>query len=674
MKNNKNINILSGLSKKWVPYVLWSVAVLALAAEFAMARTWQLTYNPINGDFQSYNVFRRIFDGQVPYVDFANYIGMAPVLINLPLLIFSKTFAASLFVTNFTSLVLFCVMACVIFYLVTQNIKASLLISVLLPKVLSTGIVSTVLGQSVGGYIENLFAALYTPGNSMRIARMALPFLVVVAFLVFSKLYERKKGVNYTLIKAPLQRKFCLIFGLVCGICIVWSNDFGLSMAFCSVVLMILLLWRYAENVKVFFVQFGMYIAALAVGALLGISVVTAGHPMEWLNTTMQVGEYQYFYFNGTGGKAVIPYIFTSPRLLIFTLPYVCLLVFCLVKLIRKSLSEKMLLGGFLAFCVLVATYVYVVGGSGYNFTEGLEGVFWLTVMAFCVKGILHMVRRWDKAVFLSLISALAAVAVVFSAVLARDIYNYGKIQPSGVYFEALGGVADYPKALTKAAQLTEGEEVFSVYATGLEVVKDDFQPTGYDYIIHALGENAQTEYVNAFLSGDYPYVQTMSLDIESWLCVQNWYFYRHVVMGYERSFETEYSWIWEKSNQPKTVDVNTSLDVEKEGDMYIITISSDDDIDFVADVSVTYKSDFAHFTGEFLSLGRSAVAMTVPSPIKDGQTSVAFMPKESEGWLIPITVRDGVGQAMIYPSDPMYADLEIEEVTILQTFADVSI
>ncbi len=674
MKNSKNTNILSWLSKKWVPYVLWAVAVLALAAEFSLARTWQLTYNPINGDFQSYNVFRRMLDGQVPYVDFANYIGMAPVLINLPLLMFSKTFAGSLFVTNFTSLILFCVMACVIFYIITQNIKASLLISVLLPKVLSTGIVSTVLGQGTGGYIERLFSALYTPGNSMRIARMALPFLLVVAFLVFSKLYERKTGEPYVLIKAPLQRKFCLIFGLVCGICIVWSNDFGLSMAFCSTVLMIMLLWRYAENVKVIFAQLGTYIAALAVGALLGISVVTAGHPMEWLNATVQVGEYQYFYFNGMGGKAVIPYIFTNLRLLIFTLPYVCFLVFCLARLVKKNLSERMLLGGFLAFCVLVATYVYVVGGSGYNFTEGLEGVFWLAVMALCVKGILHIVRRWDKAVFVSLISALTAVAVVFSVVLARDIYNYGKTQPSGVYFEALGGVADYPKALSQAAQLTQGEEVFSVYATGLEVVKGDFQPTGYDYIIHALGEKAQAEYVNEFLNKDYSYVQTMNLDIESWLCVQNWYFYRHVVAGYERSFETEYSWIWEKADRPKTVDVNTSLDVSKEGDMYIITISSDDDIDFVADVSVMYKSDFTHFVGEFLSLGRSAVAMTVPSPIKDGETSVAFMPKESEGWLIPITVRNGVGQAMIYSADPMYTDLEIEELHIVQTFADISI
>ena len=39
-------------------------------------------FNPINGDFQNYNPVRRFLAGQIPYKDFAAYLGTGHLIIN----------------------------------------------------------------------------------------------------------------------------------------------------------------------------------------------------------------------------------------------------------------------------------------------------------------------------------------------------------------------------------------------------------------------------------------------------------------------------------------------------------------------------------------------------------------------------------------------------------------
>ncbi|MEG2081789.1 MAG: hypothetical protein RR011_01010, partial [Oscillospiraceae bacterium] len=78
-KLQEKTKIMDGLS-----VAFWVAAVLFTSYSFAANRVLSCDYVSINGDFQSYNVFRRMLAGQTPFVDFANYIGMAPVFVNLP--------------------------------------------------------------------------------------------------------------------------------------------------------------------------------------------------------------------------------------------------------------------------------------------------------------------------------------------------------------------------------------------------------------------------------------------------------------------------------------------------------------------------------------------------------------------------------------------------------------
>ena len=129
--------------KQVLLWLAWGLAVAAVSLSMALGRVSVCDYVSINGDFQSYNVFRRILAGQTPYLDFVNYIGMAPVWINLPLVALNNTFAGSLFATNFTSNLLFSAAVLIWVYLVVRRLSAAMVVSAALTKFVSSGLLAT---------------------------------------------------------------------------------------------------------------------------------------------------------------------------------------------------------------------------------------------------------------------------------------------------------------------------------------------------------------------------------------------------------------------------------------------------------------------------------------------------------------------------------------------------
>lgn len=96
---------------------------------------------------------------------------------------------------------------------------------------------------------------------------------------------------------------------------------------------------------------------------------------------------------------------------------------------------------------------------------------------------------------------------------------------------------------------------VWSTYASITEAENNIFQPSGYDYIIHALGPERRREYVAAFDQTQPDYVITMRQGFfryEEWLHNAHWDFYERVVQNYRVKEHTAHSLIWErKPNQP---------------------------------------------------------------------------------------------------------------------------
>ena len=208
-------------------------------------------------------------------------------------------------------------------------------------------------------------------------------------------------------------------------------------------------------------------------------------------------------------------------------------------------------------------------------------------------------------------------------------------------------GYTTYEKALVGAAEATDGEPVFSLYATGLELAKGQFQPTGYDYIIHELGADARQRYCRQFLDGDYTYVQVPSLSVNVWLANQNWDLYRYILNGYEPYYDTEYSHILKKTDAPAPQAEVTVQAVQRDDGAWELRCQSSRTDCFVADVQITYDTAFADFGSALLALGRRAVTVDTTCCAQPSLYYGLALPAAGTQ-NIPVLMQNGTGTAVL--------------------------
>ncbi len=636
------------------------VTIVLIGLFFALERVQTLDYNSINGDFQNYNVFRRMLDGQTPYLDFINYIGFAPIIINLPFLLFDGTFYSSLFITNLTANVVFSLSVLVILLLITKNMYISCFVSALIPKFISTGILSTLLGAEYGHVWTARFVDLFTPSNSMRGTRSFLPFLLIILCFAVIELIKRVRGNQIILIDVLTQYKGVALFGVLTGIGVVWSNDFGFA---CVAAFVLILLAvnifpptkkrRIVKTVKLLFVA----LLSVTVGLFFITSIITKGNPDVWLSTTLATAEYQFFYFNGSNGMATLPYIFTNHTLWLYTLPWLVMLFYHLYRLIKGRADNVDVALVFIALSVVIATYAYVASGSGYNFREALEVYIIIFAIGYAIKAVEHLLK--NKAFILKIVGGV--MLFLLCGYNAVQIMTFSPIHV-GNYYPELGGCSTFDNALGATRELIGEGSIFSVYATGVEVITDQFQPTGSDYIIHALGDEVQKDYVKTFVNGQYKYAQTPSMALGGWLANQNWYFYRELLANYERVYTTEYSHVWERT-VPQYIDAKVEFELSRidEGS-YKITCTSDYNGEFIADLNLSYSTGFNSVLSRLSSLGRTAVRVST-NVVADNDSYFDLLLPSDGGAVIPIEMRDGVGSATISTAYSQGATLEIDRV-----------
>ncbi len=82
--------------------IVFIVGILFILAIIVGVNRIKLSnFNPINGDFQNYNPIRRFLNGQIPYKDFAVYLGTGHLIVlSFFQLILGNNFTTSLFITN----------------------------------------------------------------------------------------------------------------------------------------------------------------------------------------------------------------------------------------------------------------------------------------------------------------------------------------------------------------------------------------------------------------------------------------------------------------------------------------------------------------------------------------------------------------------------------------------
>ncbi len=689
----------TNLETKWTPLAKKRlgcvfVVVLFLLVSFyeASRRMTQVDFVITNGDFQTYNVLRRFLEGQIPYFEFSNYLGAAPLFCLAPLLLFQNTFAGSLFVSHFVSALFFMLFVWLVFYLITKQFWLAGLAAVFIPLFTSTKLFLRFVPH-FGYPITHYFELLLYPGNSVRILRMGL--MLVFAFLL---LVYAKRNPTRSLQQALLSPRFLCIAGFLAGLGLTWSNDFGFAVlaAASGIVLAVFAAYFFQKANRSFKHFFGLVFAwfgSALCGGLVSILLITRFHPLSWLIDTVQIGQWQYWYF-GTNPNEKITHIlqlfFLSDvsfvRRSLFLIALSCLFfLLWLYWLVTNKMTNHRLIYSFLVATINIAALGYMYGSGNFHFEEGLICLFLLSSMALIVlcvyKGILKvapMIAGLPTGVLINRCTAgLLSVSLLlvsyvsythFSARTTIDTEN-----PH--YVPALGGVTQYAPALEEMANVVGDSPLFSSYATAPEVVLDTQQPTGSDYIIHALGEDSFEAYLHEFETGDYPFALTTNLFSWPWEAFQSnvvknsWPFYKTL---YERySVQGIYGdWMLWQQNPPgetNTILANNTVSM-RQTDPQTVEIEVNSDATqpgLMAHLSVHYTTQREWNLFSLQTFRTATYVHNELSSHSNNRFDGYFIPNEAAGRPLMVELTNGSAHIQISSLPAACTTLQVDSVTV---------
>jgi len=256
---------------------------------------------------------------------------------------------------------------------------------------------------------------------------------------------------------------------------------------------------------------------------------------------------------------------------------------------------------------------------------------------------------------------------------LGFSIVNSGRTENT-VYVEKMdANLRKYGDDINNINEYIGDEPLFSTYASAFEVQLDQFQPTGTDYIIHVLSDEARENYIKVLLEGQYKYVNTINCEEsfwETWIRNANWFFYKEVYKYYTPKHYLDYSIIWEKSDTSNVIEnKNIDINIEKISDSkYRITLLGEGE--GIVDTYVSYQNGFKANRFSDLAIGRYInVNDITSSKLYDEAFNGYYIPTDREEYNIPITMIDGVGivEMEIYPNTSSF--LEVSKVEIGEVF-----
>ncbi|MCI9012459.1 MAG: hypothetical protein HFI59_00670 [Lachnospiraceae bacterium] len=687
--------------------IIFALFCIMTAVVFASYRCLVGDFVAYNGDFQNYNIFRRLLDGQVQYRDFTNYLGNGMVFINLPLLFLFRSFGASVFITNFTASILYSLIIFISFYTIIRNRKKAYAIAGL------TAVSAFVIlhaGFQGPFYYDYVYDVVFFEelGHSMRTTRAFLPFMLVGIFYVVKNIVK-KEDLFWNLLCS--KRLIVPVF-FVSGFLTVWSNDFGYASVGCLFIILVLLNifggnCRFHERL----LRYATALLSTVAGALLSITIITHGNIKDYVTTSMGVADYQFWYYGYVYGKYMtIADLFSDSGFTMLTVIFFFHAVCFLIKVIRGRADDDSICKLFLHSACYGAALIYVVGSGSHNDTP-VRIVTYIFALEWIWKGIrricliekfkrVRTVRRVfckrfrviyanRRALYIFIMLFLYCISV---NMLRKNITyrNKEEIKGLGVNSVIGSGLDEY------AGKFVDGS-LFSTYAGAMETVNDIFQPTGTDYIIHVLGDEQRQRYLDNFLQNEYPYASTLKNEYtqwEYWASRANWFFYRELLLYYEPVRETNYSVIWGRTGKENTVETEVCLSWEYMNESTCRIDLELPDYEDGAYVDLYLKYD-AVWTQDRLRCGGLRKVLCVQDGGEQynnyGGNACYYLREKSDGCHIPVHIRNGKGYAYIssYPlsctklenvavsvekviKEPVYA-LHVTNYTDLNRFVSVN-
>ncbi|OXM88409.1 hypothetical protein [Paenibacillus rigui] len=650
--------------QKCIVLVSYFIILTLICLNFALNRIYFSDFYPANGDFQNYNGYRRLLEGQTPFQDFFYYLGLGPLYINsIPLLFLGNNFTSSLFATNFITSFMFALSV----YVISRcnnlsNVKSLLLTLVLLLSACNYT------GFSIVSEFFKRYDFLYyvQPGNSDRMVRAFLPFLLILVFIICNKLKFK-----HVLFKNSYF--ISTLYGLLIGFSISWSNDYGISVFIAGSFIMVLLNLKFEKK---FLYNILLYFIGCLTGCYFIVNILTFGNFSNWLDYNfLGVAKYQFWYY-ATG--------YQSKLLTLSDFPINLELLFCLLFIFYYSIKIKKKKHTINEVYLLFLFLTSMIAGYAYAINSEKQGLFWPVYMILYITIFSKLIQNVSvKNMKLTLtLNTVLIIAGLYLSFFHLD-ETIGRLHSKRETFvpELNGYLSKYGKELNIASnKVIKTNDVFSTYASALEVLSNQYQSSGMDYIIHVLGDKYRTKYLDKFHSLQPEFVTTMREDFfpyELWVKRANWFFYRELLTSYKAEAITPYSTIWKKQINENIYNNNVQYSIEQKSENSVEIIAKTDDKlnNVIVDFSISYRSQWNN--KRFFGFGLRKIVSVQDGwsseKVNDLGTAGGYnLPDTAELINIPVRIINGEGRTVLSAYPANMTNLRVSEFKALKIISDV--
>lgn len=678
------------MDKKKLFLVVQVVIIILLCFLHALGAGHYANFVPLNGTFQNYNPVRRFLSGQIPYRDFQDYLGLGHLYVGLlTTVLMGGGYRKSLIAFSFLSIFSLACISVVLGYAITRSKKSAYTFTILLlamvliqPLIYLNGLVGT-------GEIEYALRASLSSGNSARYLRgMILPITILLLYLGV-KLYRK-----FNVQQKPERKRKIIVLALVSftsGFAFVWSNDYGIS---CWVCIAIMYFWMIFSRERKFFKAVGaafLQVAMSLVSIFVCVEIFTFGHFPQWIKSTFGYGGYQSWYYLTEKSFYITDVDFSY---LMMIQAGICIIY--LIKIFQKKGTQGTVryaipaYANMVSFCA-VNEYHLISGNSAREYALAvllLTGYYELIVyLAYIFREKKQMIKR--VAVALSLI-----ISVSWIIDTAKDEFEFSFLTvKKGKYVEQMGGnVTTYGSDLLDTTSFLGDSKVFATYASAIETITDQFQPSGIDYIIHVMGDEVRDRYMDSFRTGSFDYVATLKYTLtengqwEYWIERANWFFYRELFENWHPVYANAYEMFWEKNpegmnNLSTSEDYDIKVTTETVDDSTIkIVVETDESVDGIADLFIDYEVKKNGSKSSYLLFNKMLlVENTGTTYVEDNEDLESNYLRDKSAEYIPVTIVDGQGEVTISSCPEKSTNLELYTVECSKiyrasfTYIDVS-
>lgn len=674
-------------------------ALLILLAGFAAVRGLEdcfvIDYNITNGDFQNYNPVRHLLAGQAPYADFTVYLGAGELYgMAAILLLVGNTFARSMFAAEFLTWFCFELLVLAVCRAVFRTGRAARAMT----AALSAYCLLAVQGTNLPGmnWLRNLLGYASSSGNSARMIRSgALPIAVLLCgvALCLWRAFPPKADAKGLRRYLPLGPTLAVPF--IAGAMVPWSNDMGASMYLAvSLAYGLFLLRQYGTKIKTVALRVGQYIVVSVLGLGISVTLISWGHPLSWLRQARGVSAYQAWYY-GSGQGEKLYYLSELDLNWSFWVMLALAVVFAVVIFRARSQENAVRAAGLFALCLGMAFWniLYCLLSSAQNGPDGgAKALLAILVPVFAAAGLAWLAGHKER-VFALLRRGLPPVAALFGCVvLALGTWQQIDARIQGreegyTRVDSLGGwLGDNAAKLATEQSILAGRTVWSTYASALEAMEGQLQPSGTDYIIHVLGDSQRVAYLQQFQAGGFDLVQTPSYKVtsyERWSRNANWWFYRELYRYWVPVGNTFVCGgmhiFWQRNGVDNDMGVATTVDIDQTAENVVtITITADDPTfcgvaDLTLHYSHTVDADFLlrGGVGSYLHVSPDTEKRLCEESGRESLNCEFFIPTDKDTYSIPVTMENGVGTVTLTSLPGDAAHLTVSSAEVTGTFFD---